>query len=78
MLFSVQVSDDRRGEMTPERTVHILEYVLKEELLVLQPGEPLTQPSLDLLTSIFNYCELRDPLPQEYNYYDNLYFSWQL
>ena len=62
----MQVSDDRRGEMTPERTVHILEYVLKEELLVLRSGEALTQPSLDLLAAIFNYCELRDPLPQEH------------
>ena len=58
MLFSVQVSDDRRGEVTLERTVHILEYVLKEEFPVLQPGEALTQPSLDLLAAIFNYCEL--------------------
>jgi hypothetical protein len=51
--------------MTLERALHILEYVLKEELPVLQSGEALTEPSLDLLADIFNYSELRDPLHQE-------------
>ena len=57
MLFSVQVSDDNRGELTLERVIHVLEYILKKELLVLQPGDKLTRPSLDLLAAIFGYCE---------------------
>lgn len=57
LLFAVQVSDDRRGELTLERVIHVLEYILKEELVVLQQGEELTRPSLDLLAAIFDYCE---------------------
>ena len=53
----MQVSDDIRGELTLERVIYVLEYVLKKELLVLQPGDELTRPSLDLLASIFDYCE---------------------
>ena len=56
-FVSVQVSDDRRGELTLERVIRVLEYILKEELVVLQPGEELTRPSLDLLATIFDYCE---------------------
>ena len=53
----MQVSDDIRGELTLERVIYVLEYVLKKELLVLQPGDELTRPSLDLLASIFDYCK---------------------
>ena len=53
----MQVSDDVRGEMTLERVIHVLDYILKQELLDLQAGEDLTRPSLDLLAAIFDYCE---------------------
>lgn len=53
----MQVSDDIRGELTLERVIHVLDYILKKELLVLEPGEELTRPSLDLLAAIFDYCE---------------------
>ena len=57
VILLVQVSDDSRGELTLKRVIHVLEYILKKELLVLQPGDELTRTSLDLLASIFDYCE---------------------
>ena len=58
-LSTVQVSEegDRRRDITLETVIQVLEYVLKEELLVLWSGEELTQPSIDLLAAIFNYCK---------------------
>lgn len=53
----MQVSEegDKRREVTLETVLNVLEYILRNELLVLRSGEELTKPSVDLLATIFGY-----------------------
>ena len=56
VILIVQASEDD-DDLPLRQVLKIVDYLFKHELFILAPGNELTVPSINLLTSIFLYCE---------------------